>query len=76
MAFAARAIVDGLCGSDPTRTRRLVAYFARPVFPGDTITTAAWSDGEAEGLRCYRYVARNPAGKAVIRDGIAHIASE
>jgi acyl dehydratase len=74
MAFAARAMVDGLCARDPTRIRRLVAHFARPVFPGDTITTAAWPSGEAEGLRCYRYVTSNPAGRAVIRDGTAHIA--
>ena len=76
MAFAARALLDGLCASDPTRLRRLVAHFARPVFPGDTITTAAWPGDEADGLHCYRYVTRNPAGKAVIRDGIALIARE
>jgi acyl dehydratase len=76
MAFAARAMVEGLCARDPTRLRRLVAHFARPVFPGDTITTAAWPGDEADGLHCYRYVTRNPAGKAVIRDGIALIARE
>lgn len=76
MAFAARGIIDGLCGSAPTRLRRMVAHFARPVFPGDTITTAAWLGSEADGLRAYRYVTRNPAGKAVIRDGIAYIARE
>ena len=71
LAFASKAIIDSVCEKDPRRLRRLSAGFARPVLPGQTITTAIWRDTKA-GL--YRYETVNPNGRAVIKPGYAEIA--
>jgi acyl dehydratase len=75
MAFTARAIVDGLCGGDSARLKRLAVHFSRPVFPGDTITTKVWPAANAErsGRRVYSYETYNPEARAVIRGGVAEI---
>jgi len=39
------ALVRTLCGYDPRRMRAFEARFSAPVFPGETIRTAIWSDG-------------------------------
>ncbi len=70
LAFASKAIIDSLCGKDPRRLKRLSAGFARPVLPGQTITTAIWPDTN-RGF--YRYETVNPHGRAVIRPGYAEI---
>jgi acyl dehydratase len=75
MAFTAKVIVDRLCDGDPTRLKRLAVRFSRPVFPGDTITTKVWSNGDRAGRRAYAYETYNPDGLAVIRDGVAEITS-
>jgi acyl dehydratase len=51
MAFAARVIVDRLCGGDPARLKHLAVRFSRPVLPGDTITTRVWPSPDADGSR-------------------------
>lgn len=71
MAFASKVIIDHLCGHDPCRLKRLTAQFTRPVFPGQTITTAAWPGG---GNGAYMYETVNPSGKAVITSGLAEVA--
>ena len=70
LAFASKAIIDSVCEKDPRRLRRLSAGFARPVLPGQTITTAIWPDTNAGS---YRYETLNPNGRAVIRPGYAEI---
>ncbi|HUY17848.1 MAG TPA: MaoC/PaaZ C-terminal domain-containing protein [Candidatus Binataceae bacterium] len=74
MAFVARVMVDGLCDRDPARLKLLRVRFARPVFPGQTINTLVWSDGEHAGRPRYAFETYNPDGQAVIRGGIAEIA--
>jgi acyl dehydratase len=76
MAFVARAVVESLCERDPTRLKRLRVRFARPVFPGQTINTLVWSDGEHGGRRRYALETYNPEGQAVIRGGSAEIAPD
>lgn len=45
--FAARAVVQGACGGDASKLKRLDAQFRRPVWPGDTIVTDGWNvDGK------------------------------
>jgi acyl dehydratase len=39
------------CGGDPTRLRSLSARFSAPVYPGETIRTEAWIDGEVVSFR-------------------------
>lgn len=74
MAFASRVMIDGLCGGDPVRLKRLRVQFSRPVFPGQSVTTRVWADGERAGRRAYAFETCNPEGMAVIRGGIAEIA--
>ncbi len=71
LAFASKAIIDSVCEKDPRRLRRLSAGFARPVLPGQTISTTIWRDTKS-GL--YRYETVNPNGRAVIKPGYAEIA--
>jgi len=75
MAFASRVVIASACTDDPLRLRRLAARFARPVFPGQAITTHIWDLGERAGRRVYGFETVNPDGKAVIQDGRAEVAS-
>lgn len=72
MAFTSKVMVDHLCDHEPRRLRRLRVRFSRPVFPGQTITTAVWQSDQAAGL--YSYETYNPDRKAVIKNGIAEVA--
>ena len=73
MAFTSKVMLDQLCARDPERLQRLRVRFARPVFPGQEITTAVWRQSEQGGFRVYTYETYNPDGKAVIKDGLAEI---
>ncbi len=50
MAFAARAVVDGVLDGEVENLGRIKVRFARPVLPGDELTTRIWetSDGSYE----------------------------
>jgi acyl dehydratase len=74
MAFASRVMIDKLCGGDPVRLKRLRVQFSRPVFPGQSIMTKVWPDGEHVSRRTYAFETCNAEGMAVIRGGIAEIA--
>jgi acyl dehydratase len=74
MAFASKVMIDGLCGGDPVRLKRLRVQFSRPVFPGQSITTKLWAGDERAGRRVHTFETYNPEGMAVIRGGIAEIA--
>lgn len=77
MAFAGRAVVAAVCGDDPTCLRRLAVRFARPVFPGQEITTHVWAvdlgTGGHPGRRTFAFETVNPDGKAVLQDGLAEV---
>jgi acyl dehydratase len=73
-AFASKVMIDGLCGGDPVRLKRLRVQFSRPVFPGQSITTKVWAGDERAGRRVHAFETYNPEGMAVIRGGIAEIA--
>ena len=81
MAFASKVMIDGLCGGDPERLKRLRVQFSRPVFPGQSITTKVWAtttklwaSGERTNRRAFAFETYNPEGMAVIRGGIAEVA--
>ncbi len=75
MAFTSKVMIDKLCGGDPLRLRRLRVRFTRPVFPGEAITTKVWPAGERDGRKVYDFETFNPSGQAVIKGGIAEVAS-
>jgi acyl dehydratase len=75
MAFAARALTDKLCDGDPLRLEQLAARFARPIFPGDSLTTSLWFGDECGGHRRVSFETANAAGVIVMRDGRAEIRS-
>ncbi|MEZ4409606.1 MAG: MaoC/PaaZ C-terminal domain-containing protein [Polyangiales bacterium] len=49
--FAARAAVSALCAGDPRRLTHFAARMTKPVWPGDTLRTALWVDGDQGWFR-------------------------
>ena len=48
---AAHAILKHLCGYDPSRLTAMATRFSAPVFPGETIRTELWRDGNVVSFR-------------------------
>jgi acyl dehydratase len=69
---AARAILRTCAEYRPERLHSIEARFSRPVFPGDTIRTEMWQEGERISFQC-RVVSRNDIvlsnGLATLRTG-------
>jgi acyl dehydratase len=45
-----RALLHGLCGSDPAKFKVMDARFSKPVMPGDELTVKMWNDGSGKAL--------------------------
>ena len=45
---AGRAVVNAVCGGDPTKVTSIEGRFSKPVFPGETICTDVWEIAEGE----------------------------
>lgn len=43
--FTGRALLHTLCDSDPARFRSMAGRFTSPVFPGERLEVAMWTDG-------------------------------
>lgn len=43
--FTGRALLHGLCDSDPARFKSMEGRFSSPVFPGEALTVNMWIDG-------------------------------
>lgn len=41
-----RALVGQLCGGEPDRLRRLDVRFSAPIYPGETLRTEVWQQGD------------------------------
>jgi len=68
--IACRAILQTICDYDYTLIEEFDARFSAPVFPGDTITTDMWQEGNVVSFNCSvkardEQVLRN--GKCVLR---------
>ncbi|MEO0576000.1 MAG: MaoC/PaaZ C-terminal domain-containing protein [Pseudomonadota bacterium] len=50
--FACRAILETICDYDNTLIGTFDARFAAPVFPGDTLETHMWQNGDEVAFRC------------------------
>ncbi len=48
--FAGRAVLHALCGSDPARFVSLSVRFSDQVYPGDTIITKIWDEGNGKAV--------------------------
>jgi acyl dehydratase len=46
-----RALVEGVCAFNPGYLRSMRARFTSPVYPGETIRTDIWTDGETVSFR-------------------------
>jgi acyl dehydratase len=50
-SIAGHAILRTLCGYDPTRFVAMEGRFSAPVYPGETIRTEMWRDGNVVSFR-------------------------
>src|SRR5689334_9651277 len=66
-----RALLHGLCGSDPSKFKVMDARFSKPVFPGDTLTVKMWNQGAGKAI--FQTVTQE--GTVVIDGGIFEYAS-
>ncbi|MET0182504.1 MAG: MaoC/PaaZ C-terminal domain-containing protein, partial [Caulobacterales bacterium] len=48
-----RAVIEAYCDFDPTRIRAHDVRFSAPVFPGETIVTRLWKDGNVISFEAY-----------------------
>lgn len=67
--IACRAVLQAACGNDPTRIRSFDARFSSPVYPGETVVTSVWVDGDVVSFRCVvaeRQVVVIDHGRAVL----------
>jgi len=65
------ALLQSVCGYDPTRVRSFAGRFSSPVFPGETIRTEFWRDGDIVSFRASvpdRNVVVMNNGRAEVRD--------
>jgi len=50
-AMAGHAIVKSLCGYDPEKLTAIAGRYSAPVFPGETLRTEMWRDGNVVSFR-------------------------
>jgi acyl dehydratase len=67
--IAAHAVLRAVAEDRPERLAAIEARFSRPVFPGDTIRTEMWREGDQVSFQC-RVVARN---ELVLSNGLARL---
>jgi acyl dehydratase len=66
MAMATAGAVDGLGGGEPCSVERVAVSFARPVLPGQELTTRYWPKLQEEGARTYGFATTNEQGEVVL----------
>jgi acyl dehydratase len=49
--IAGHAILKSICGYDPAKLTTIAARYSAPVFPGETIRTEMWRDGNVVSFR-------------------------
>ena len=68
---AGHAMLKTLCGYDPARFKSMEARFSSPVYPGETLRTEMWKNGNVVSFRCTVPARDN---KVVLNNGRAEIA--
>ena len=64
------AVLRGVCNYDPTRMLSFAGRFSAPVFPGETIRTEMWRDGDVVSFRALvpeRNIVAMNNGRAEVR---------
>jgi acyl dehydratase len=51
MGVAGHAILRTFCGYDPSRITSIACRFTAPMFPGETLRTEMWRDGNVVSFR-------------------------
>lgn len=51
LGVATRAVLRAACGDDPLRLKSLQLRFSSPVYPGETLVTDVWRDGNVVSFR-------------------------
>jgi acyl dehydratase len=73
-AFATRAVLDTVAGSDTRRLKRLAIRFSRWVTPFDTIRTRVFRAGTSdEGRSLYSFETLLPDGTPCLADGLVEV---
>jgi acyl dehydratase len=67
-----RALLDAVCGNDPSKFRKMQVRFSAPVFPGETIVTEFWK--EPGGVVSFRAKVKQ-RDLVVINNGRAEVAA-
>ena len=52
LGVASHALMKTCCDYDPDKFKRMRLLFSAPVYPGDTIRTEIWRDGNEVAFRC------------------------
>ncbi|MFT4299664.1 MAG: MaoC/PaaZ C-terminal domain-containing protein [Aeromicrobium sp.] len=73
MAFTSWAALEQFAGGDVTRLKRLAVRFAKPVLPGQDLTTRFWDLPSNDGERAAGFQT-SVGDDLVLRDGLAVIA--
>jgi acyl dehydratase len=71
-AIACRAVLASVCDYDPAMIASFDVRFTSPVYPGETIATEIWVDGDVVSFRCLieeRGVTSINNGKCLLRRG-------
>jgi acyl dehydratase len=68
--IAGRALLKLACGNDPARLTHMQLRFSAPAYPGETIRTEIWRDGERVSFRA-RALERDAV---ILNNGLARIA--
>ncbi len=67
--FTGRALLHGVCESDPARFASMRARFSRPTMPGDELSVSVWEVG-ADLKGAYRFRTETQRGEVVIDAGL------
>ena len=68
---AGRALLKALANNEPARIRRIDARFSSPVYPGETIETAIWREGDGTAAFRCRVIERD---RVVLNNGYVEFA--
>jgi acyl dehydratase len=74
-AFTSWAVLTAVADGRTERLRRHAVRFAKPVLPGQDITTTIWRIGSADGVTSYAFETA-VGDTVVVKDGLAEMAEE